>query len=198
MSAEPAVTRRPSPGGAAEVASLRRRLAPGVNRKEIAAGFDELFRAATVPDPAPRGFLPGALVMTTTFPALDAYVRGVTRLWMPWMGKAFDPQASTGVNRLTPSARLPMRSVWPSYRFAPVTDGRLDAFPFRTRVEPGAVDPKTNVLVIDYDFEANPGFIIRRIRDELVQVDDGFYLGKILFKWRGGFRRIGFFTLRNP
>ena len=76
--------------------------------------------------------------------------------------------------------------------------GALEAFPFRTRVEPAALDAGIDVLVIDYDFEANPGFVIRRIRDELVQIDDGFYLGKVLMRFASGYRRIGFFSLRRP
>ena len=54
------------------------------------------------------------------------------------------------------------------------------------------------MLTIDYDFAANPGFLIRRILDELVQVDDALYLGKVLLRWRGSFRRLGFFSLECP
>ncbi|HEX9236716.1 MAG TPA: hypothetical protein VF972_10610, partial [Actinomycetota bacterium] len=68
-----------------------------------------------------------------------------------------------------------------------------------TRVAPGAVDPDVEVLKIDYDFEANPGFLIRRILDEVVQVDAGTYLGKILFRIGPRLRPIGFFSLhRQP
>ena len=83
----------------------------------------------------------------------------------------------------------------PAYQPFLADDGMVDAFRFRNRIEPGTLDPDVKVLKIDYDFEANPGFVIRRILDELVQVDDGLYLGKILFQWRGTLRRLGFFSL---
>jgi hypothetical protein len=114
------------------------------------------------------------------------------------MGKGFDAGSSTGINRLRPGAHLPMRLLWPGHQPRPAEGAHaVEAFPFRTRIEPGVLDPGTNVLVIDYDFEASPAFIIRRIRDELVQVEDGFYLGKVLMRWRGEMRRIGFFSLRR-
>ena len=73
----------------------------------------------------------------------------------------------------------------------------VQVFPFRNRIERGAIDPNVKVLKIDYDFEANPSLLIRRILDELVQVDDGLYLGKVLMRWRGSFRRAGFFSLER-
>ena len=180
-----------------EIARLRLRLDPRSNHLEVAEGYEALFRTGSVPDPAPDGFLPGDLEMTTTFAALDAYGRWISRLWMPWMGKRFDAGASTGMNRLTPIARVPMKLLWPSHRPHPAADGALEAFPFRTRVEAGALDAGTNVLVIDYDFDANPALLIRRVRDELVQVEDGLYLGKVLMRVRDGYRRVGFFSLRR-
>ena len=182
-----------------EIARLRLRLDPRANHVDVAEGYEALFRTGSVPDPAPDGFLPGKLEMTTTFAALDAYGRWISRVWMPWMGKRFDAAASTGVNRMVPAARLPMRILWPGHDPQPAGDANaLEAFPFRTRVEPGALDPGTSVMVIDYDFEANPALLIRRIRDELVQVEDGFYLGKVLMRLGDGYRRIGFFSLRRP
>jgi hypothetical protein len=182
---------------AEEVSSLRRRLDARVNRADVRARLNALFASGTVPDPAPDGFLQGELVMTSTFRALDAYGRWISGLWMPWLGKAFEASASTGINRLSPSARLPTRLLWPSHPVRATEPGILEAFPFRTRIERGAVDAGTNVLVIDYDFEANPAFVIRRIRDELVQVGDGFYLGKVLMRLRGEVWPIGFFSLRR-
>jgi hypothetical protein len=64
-------------------------------------------------------------------------------------------------------------------------------------VAPGELDPGVDVLKIDYDFDANPDFVIRRILDELVEVDAGLYLGKILYRWKGTFRPIGFFSLES-
>lgn len=118
-------------------------------------------------------------------------------MYMPWLGKAFDPSTQSGVNVLTPSARAPMKVLWPRYSPARELVDRIEAFEFRTRIEMGAVDVGLDVLKIDYDFEANPDFLIRRILDELVQIDENLYLGKILFRRASGWKPIGFFSLEK-
>jgi hypothetical protein len=117
---------------------------------------------------------------------------------MPWQGKVFDRESSVGVNRFDASARVPLRVVFPGYRPERDLGRELEAFPFMNRVAPGELDPEVQVLKIDYDFEANPGFIIRRILDELVEIDDGTYLGKILFRTASRWHPIGFFSLERP
>jgi hypothetical protein len=168
-----------------------------VPRARSIADLDVMFRAGGVPDPRPEGFLRGRLLTTNISGPLDSFFRGLARLWMPWEGKVFNPEAWTGTNRFTRSVRLPMKALWPFY--VPVSEqgDRILAFQFRNRVARGAVDPGLDVLKIDYDFEANPGFIIRRILDELVQVNEGLYLGKVLFRLRGRFHPIAYFSLRR-
>ena len=156
-----------------------------------------MFRSGRAPDPLPEGMLRGALVTTSVWGPADSFVRRVARMWMPWLGKSFDPAALQGVNVLTISARGPMRVLWPSYEPEKETGSQLEAFPFRNRIAPGELDPGVDVLKIDYNFEANPQLIIRRILDELVEVDEGFYLGKILFRRKGAWVPIGFFTLER-
>jgi hypothetical protein len=116
---------------------------------------------------------------------------------MPWQGKTFDRTSMTGRNRFRPDVRAPMRAVWPSYVPLYADADRVEAFEFHNRVAPGALDPSIQVLKIDYDIEGNPRFIIRSILDELVQIEDGLYLGKVLLRWQGGFRSTGFFSLRQ-
>jgi hypothetical protein len=181
-----------------ELDALADRLEARTNRRLILDRFDELFRSGSAPDPVPDTFLPGRLLATSTWPWLDALGKRLARLWMPWQGKSFSAGSSTGLNRFTPSARIPFKVLFPSYVPTLIEPDRIDAFPFRTRVEPGALDPGVDVLKIDYDFEANPDFIIRRILDELVQLAPGRYLGKVLFRVGGRFRPIGFFALRAP
>ncbi|MFL5797608.1 MAG: hypothetical protein ACJ77A_06700 [Actinomycetota bacterium] len=185
---------REDPG---ELDALADRLTPGRVRAEVLARFDEIFRAGSPPDPLPDGFLPGRLLATSIQPQLDAAIRGIASLWMPWRGKVFEAHTMTGVNRFLPNVRLPMRAVWPRYTPVATTARRVEAFPFRNRVAPGALDPDVEVEKIDYDFEANPDFMIRRILDELVQVAPGRYLGKILFRLGDRFHPIGFFSLRS-
>ncbi|MDP9343370.1 MAG: hypothetical protein M3Q23_15020 [Actinomycetota bacterium] len=183
---------------AREIDVLADRLHPAVNRAQVLVRFDERFASGSAPDPLPDGFLPGRLLATSTWAPLDGFLRRVAGLWMPWQGKTLHREASTGVNRFLPNVRVPMRTVWPGYTPEYVGPDRIEAFPFRTRVAPGELDPGVDVLKIDYDFEANPDFMIRRILDELVQVAPGRYLGKVLFRARRRFYPIGFFSLRTP
>lgn len=180
-----------------ELDTLADRLHPGRNRAEVLATFDEIFRSGSAPDPLPDGFLPGRMLATSIQPQLDGVIRRIASLWMPWRGKVFDSHAMTGVNRFLPNVRLPMRAVWPGYTPVAITARQVEAFAFRDRVARGALDPGVEVYKIDYDFEANPDFIVRRILDELVQVAPGRYLGKVLFRLGDRFHPIGFFSLRS-
>jgi hypothetical protein len=179
-----------------ELFEVEERIDPKLNRARSIERLDEIFRSGRAPDPRPDGFQYGRFITMSVWGPSDGLTRRIAHLYMPWLGKQFDAAAETGINILKPSARTPMRALWRSYEPRVLAD-RLEAFPFRTRVAPGAVDSDLDVLKIDYDFEANPDFIIRRILDELVQVDVGFYLGKILFRTKESWKPIGFFTLEN-
>jgi hypothetical protein len=100
---------------------------------------------------------------------------------------------------LSAGARWPAKLFWPLYRTRPL-GGDRSAFDFETRVEASEDDPSVEVLVIDYVVvESNPGFLIKRIRDELVEIVPGANLGKVL--WRhgdGSYALIGYFALRSP
>jgi hypothetical protein len=159
-------------------------------------GLDELFAEGSAPSGL-DGPTDGILVVPTIRPYLDPAVRTLAAVWMPWKGKRFAASESRGVNRFLPSFNLPARLLWPRYR--PRADGdERTAFDFETRVEPSADDPQTEVLVIDYaPVDANPDFIIRKIRDELVEIVPGANLGKILYRREGGdYESWGFFALR--
>lgn len=180
------------------LSDIQKRLRPKAVRADAIAELDALFRDGTAPDPQPDGFLPGELVTMSLTRPTDAFVRWLSGLYMPWQGKKFDREANEGINILKPAARSQLKVLWRSYEPNVAPDGNLEAFPFRTRIAPGAIDPNVDVLKIDYDFEANPSFIIRHILDELVQIDDGLYLGKILYRTRNSWHPIGFFSLRDP
>jgi hypothetical protein len=182
---------------AAELCRLADRLDPALNRDEVVRGFETVFRSGIAPDPWPEGPLTGRLLVTTSWTPWDRFVLGVSRQWMPWLGKAFDPATHMGVNRFrrTTATSVWLRALFPTHPQVAFAD-RIEAFPFHNRVGPGVLDPDVRVLKIDYDFEANPGRI-RRILDEIVQVAPGCYLGKILFRMGDRFHRIGFFTLQG-
>jgi hypothetical protein len=181
----------------AELDRLAERLDPPRNRRQAIQGLERLFHSGTAPDPWPSGLLVGKLVATTTWGPWDSFVSVVVRLWMPWMGKAFDPQKEVGLNRFQPTrtTSLWLRALFPTHPKRHLGD-RIEAFPFRNRVGPGALDPDVLVMKIDYDFEANPK-LIRHILDELVQIAPGRYLGKILFRVGSRYHRMGFFSLSD-
>lgn len=188
------------PSGAAE-AAWAWILDLSTRAKTDAAGADselnELFRMGTVPADL-HGPTEGILVMTTTNPKLDKVVGAVTGMWMPWQGKRFDSNEGSGDNRLTRSTGLVGKLLWPLYSMRDAAEGKL-AFDFKTYVEAGKDDPDLQVMVIDYaDVEENPRLVIRSVRDELVELVSGVYLGKILFNSGDNYSKIGFFALRTP
>jgi hypothetical protein len=161
------------------------------------AELDELFATGSVPH-GMDGPTDGILIMTTTNAVLDPAVRAITSMWMPWQGKRFDAQSGSGDNRMTTSSSVASKLLWPLYRMKEAQDGKL-AFDFKTYEDDGKDDPGLRVMVIDYaDVEDNPRLVIRSIRDELVEIVAGAYLGKILFRTRrGNYDKIGFFALRT-
>ncbi len=162
-----------------------------------AAECNELFRLG-VPPTNLDGPTDGILVMTTTNPAMDAAVRAVTGLWMPWQGKRFHSEEGTGDNRMTRSSTVVSKLLWPLYSMRDAADGKL-AFDFKTYVEAGKDDPDRQVMVIDYaNVESNPRLAIRSVRDELVELVDGVYLGKILYRTGSDkYTNIGYFALHT-
>jgi len=160
------------------------------------AELDELFLLGNVPTGL-NGPTDGILVCTTTAPAADVAVRALTTMWMPWQGKRFDNVAATGDNRLTKSTGVVGKLLWPLYSMRDGETGKL-AFDFKTYVEAGKDDPELQVMVIDYaNVASNPKLVIRSIRDELVEIVPGVFLGKILFNSGEKYTKIGFFALRN-
>ena len=167
------------------------------DRNGARSKLDELFREG-VPADGVDGRTEGILVMPLIQPQVDSVLGRITGAWMPWMGKRIDRAASRGDNVLRNDARWPAKLLWPLYRTKSLGDARA-AFDFETRVEPGKADPDVEVLVIDYSVvDSNPRLVIKRIRDELVEIVPGANLGKVL--WRGGgdsYTLIGFFALRS-
>jgi hypothetical protein len=170
----------------------------GSDRKAADAELNELFRLG-MPASGLDGPMDGILVMTTINPVLDPAARLITRLWMPWQGKSFHAAANRGENRLVGSARWPSKLLWPRYAMRGVSEGLL-AFDFETYIEAGKVDPDREVLVIDYaKVDDNPRVVIKSIRDELVEIVPGAYLGKILYRTgEDRYRNLGYFALRKP
>jgi hypothetical protein len=163
-------------------------------------GLNQLFALGQAPKEL-DGPTDGILVVPLIQGVLDQGLSLITSIWMPWMGKRFDAANDRGDNLLTESAHWPAKLLWPRYSTKEIddADGRA-AFEFKTYVEPGKHDPDTDVLVIDYEpVSDNPDLLIRKIRDELVEIAAGAHLGKILYRTgEDDYRNLGFFALRPP
>jgi hypothetical protein len=160
------------------------------------AELDALFRTGKVPEGL-DGPTDGILVAPLIQPQADFVLRALTRAWMPWQGKRFDHGAQRGDNLLAGSARWPAKALWPRYTTTDAPGGRA-AFEFVTHVDAGKADPDIEVLVIDYELvDENPAFLIKRIRDELVEIAAGAHLGKILYRSGSDYTNLGFFALRT-
>jgi hypothetical protein len=167
-------------------------------RAAAIAQLNEIFSHGVPPRPALDGRYQGALLTTSVSPFIDSLTRAVTSRWLTWKGKVFDAAAQTGDNMFTNDGLWVSRLVFPGYQGThPDGPGRSRALQFRTYLGPGKDDPGLEVLKLDYNLETNPGFIVRDVLDELVQVDTGFYLGKAHLFWRNRWRCAAYFTLQQ-
>lgn len=171
------------------------------DRASAIARLNDLFRSGVVPNPRLSGRYRGALITPSLNPLLDNLGRALTGWWLPWKGKTFDPATSSGDNIFTNDGLWLSRLIWPSYRgYFADGPGQSRACRFRTYAGTGTlrVDSGLNVLKIDYDLDVNPKLIIRDVLDELVQIDDGCYLGKALLRRPGNrWACAAYFTLSS-
>jgi hypothetical protein len=167
-----------------------------LGRSESLDELNSLFARGATPDGI-DGATDGVLVVPTMGRLRTPLVKAISRFYMPWLGKRFFAADGRGDNRFRPSVRAPAKVLWPGYAIR-LNGAERTAFDFVTRAEAGGHDPDTQVLVIDYaPVEENPDRLIRRIRDEIVEVETGAFLGKILYREDGGgYSNLGFFALR--
>jgi hypothetical protein len=162
------------------------------------AALNQLFRNGTVP--APDGRYAGKLIAIDMAPGLTQFFQTLFSVWMPWLGKFFNPAGQSGDNILTKASYPLARYFNPFYRgFIHDQPGSYRAFAFRTYVAPGLFDEDRSVLKIDYNLRENPPLTVRRVLDELVQLSDDLYLGKAHVRWwwrsQGGWQTVAFFIL---
>lgn len=168
------------------------------HRTQGFAALNQLFRSGSVP--APAGRYAGKLIAIEIAPGLTQFFQTLFSIWMPWLGKTFDPAQGSGENILTKASYPLARYFNPFYRgFLRDQPGFYRAFAFRTYVAPGLFDKDRSVLKIDYNLKENPPLTVRRVLDELVQLSDDLYLGKAHVRWwwgqQGGWQTVAFFTL---
>jgi hypothetical protein len=159
------------------------------------AALEALFVGGTVPT-ALHGPMRGHFITSTVNRPVDVAMHAFTSSWLPWKGKTFDPASGSGRNLFTAGAKRLMRVTLPRYRLLDEPGGLHSAFRFLMSTGPSAFTPGVEVLRIDYrDVAENPRWPIRKVLDELVQVDETHYLGQALLEFRGSLRRAAWFAL---
>ena len=161
--------------------------------------LNKLFRNGKPPELSLDGRYRGELVVLDIAPGLTELFQSITANWMPWLGKTFNASQQTGDNIFTRDSYPLARIFNPFYRgFITDQPGTYRCFGFRTYTAPGLLDADRTVLKIDYDLKDNPALTVRRILDELVEIDHNLYLGKAHVRWWwGGWQTVAYFTLKQ-
>lgn len=170
-----------------------------VNRAQGFAALNDLFRVGRVPDPALHGRYAGELIALDIAPLLTPFFQWLANAWMPWLGKTFESSQQRGDNIFRSDSYLLARLFNPLYRgFIADSPKTYRGFAFRTYTAPGLFDQDRTVLKIDYNLKENPPLTVRRVLDELVQLDDRLYLGKAHVRWWfGAWQTVAFFSLTH-
>ena len=167
------------------------------DRTQGFATLHSIFRDGRLPDSPPVGRYRGVFLALKIAPGLTQFFQWLANRWMPWRGKTFDAARQRGDNILTKDAYLLARFFNPLYRSF-ISDGpkTYRGFAFQTYTAPGLFDPDRSVLKIDYNLKENPPLTVRRVLDELVQLDEDLYLGKAhLHCWWGAWQTVAYFSL---
>lgn len=176
------VNTRSSPGELEAAERLARR-----DRRRGLAALNDLFRSGALPESPLDGRYRGKLAALDIAPGFTQLFDWITASWMPWLGKTFDAATQTGENLFTrdsyPLARF-FNLLYQGFTLEGADTYR--GFAFRTYTAPGLMDPDRSVLKIDYELDENPSLTVRRVLDELVQVDRDTYLGKAHLRWWWG------------
>jgi hypothetical protein len=146
---------------------------------------DPSFLRGKVPEPLPEGFYKGVSHLFFGAP-------------VPWKGKQFKGAEQKGINILTQAGQRVMQILTPRYKkFQTLPEGLIAAYEFQMSTGASVKNPHQRVLSLDYNIEENPS-LVRMVRDELVEVDPGRFLGKVHLQILPGlFWTIGYFTLQK-
>jgi hypothetical protein len=167
------------------------------DRRTAMSELAALFAAGRPPAPI-NGETQGALIGWAAAPVPDYLLTALTDRWLPWAGKRFKAEQSTGDNVLPANAKVASKALWPRYPMRSSGE-RLIGFDFTTYVQRGVLDTCMDVLVIDYaSVESNPRLLIKQIRDELVEVVPGANLGKMIYEGPGNRHTLlAYFALKS-
>lgn len=136
-------------------------------------------------------------------PAL-ALANPIIALEPGWVGKRFDARTGTGNNRMNRNAYLALRALLPRYRGWQRTGTVYNGIRFEYRIERAALAPFVQVAAVTYTAPElgnpiGPLFPMDRVRDEIVELVPGVYLGRALLTLRSNESRVvSYFAMRTP
>jgi hypothetical protein len=167
------------------------------DRRAGLASLDDMFRSGRPPREL-DGRYAGEMLAVDIAPLISSLAAGAQERQRYWLGKRFDATTATGDNVMNNRVRSPMRFLLPDYRQQRSNPAKtFQALPFRTYEAPALFSADTMVLKIDYDIPENPPQTIRRVLDELVELADGYYLGRAFVRtWWGAWKLVAYFSLR--
>ena len=168
------------------------------DRRRAFASLRDLFRDGDPPEQMLNGRYAGQLLAFDIAPGLTNLADGMAARWRFWLGKTFDAPQHGGDDIYLRSLLHRTQIFWPSYRtYIEDTPSTWRVFPFRTRLTASIINPSLPVLRLDYDLPMNPRLSVARTMDEIVQLADGFYLGRAFVHWWWGqWQPVAYFVLR--
>lgn len=169
-----------------------------LGRRDDRTALHELWLAGDVPSIPPGRTLGKNLGRQHSTPAARR-TNLVNRIDDPWIGKTIGEHE--GYNRLKLHSAPLVYAL--ARKVPPRLEGReLALFGFDVETTSGAIEPTREVMALKYDpaRHGNPagGILpLARIRDEIVELIDGLYVARVLYREGGQFKHIGAFALRR-
>lgn len=139
-----------------------------------------------------NGFYSGELLEFRPENTVESIAKLILQFFVPWKGKVFEREKNRGDN-IVPTAVASLIQIVNKNLVGKKEFGGTHAIPFKTSIENGLLD-KGKVLRLNYDLPINPPRI-RKIIDELVEIEKNQFLGKAHFVSGKDIRTVAYFRL---
>lgn len=153
--------------------------------------LNKQFQEGTFPKNC-EGFYKGELLILLPESVAERLGGFFSMFWLPWKGKVFYSEKSSGDNIITTTGGTFVRALYPK-TLGKEEFGGIHAFPFTTSKSKG-LENDIEVLRLSYDLPENPERL-RTVIDEVVEVGVGKLLGKAFLKEDNDYRLAAYFRL---
>ena len=168
---------------------------PAPHSGELA--LEGIFRAGSTPARHLQGRFHGNFLRFHLGPILSGAALAILEHWKPWLGKVFLPGRGRGYNVIAQKSRWTIfQPLWPFYHhYINESKATYLAFPFRTYHGFSLEFSGLRLLKLDYDLPPNPALTVRRLMDEVVQIEEQRLLGRAYYLLNGQWRLWSVFQL---